>query len=86
MNPLKHEPGQDPSPAELADTIDAVRRVGAPALFSEPQYTPAAAETIARETGAVVYTLDPVVTGSLSPDAYENAMRKNMETLIQALG
>ena len=49
---------------------------------------PAAAETIARETGAKLYSLDPVVTGEATPDAkdaYLDAMRKNMETLKEAL-
>jgi zinc transport system substrate-binding protein len=57
-------------------------------LFTEPQYSPAAAETIARETGAKIYTLDPVVTGEADEqamDAYINAMKKNMEVLKEAL-
>ena len=57
-------------------------------LFTEPQYSPSAAETIARETGAKIYDLDPVVTGEATPaamDAYLDAMRKNMEVLQQAL-
>ena len=57
-------------------------------LFTEPQYSPSAAETIARETGAKIYELDPVVTGEATPaamDAYLDAMRKNMEVLQQAL-
>ncbi|NMA33003.1 MAG: zinc ABC transporter substrate-binding protein, partial [Clostridiaceae bacterium] len=43
----------------------------------------------AAETGAVVYTLDPVVTGEAVPgarDAYLEAMRRNLETLKKALG
>ena len=82
---IQREPGQDPSPSELADTIDIVRASGAAALFTEPQYKPAAAETIARETGVAVYTLDPAVTGELKADAYETAMRKNTQTLVEAL-
>ncbi len=83
---VQREPGQNPSPKELADTIDLVRQAGVKALFAEPQYAPAAAETIARETGARIFSLDPVVTGEMTPDAYETAMRQNIETLKQALG
>ena len=57
-------------------------------LFTEPQYSPAAAETIARETGAKIYTLDPVVTGeatSAAKNAYIDTMKRNMETLKEAL-
>ena len=82
---IQREPGQDPSPTELAQTIDIVRRVGVTALFAEPQYSPSVAEVIARETGATVYMLDPAVTGTLTADAYERAMRGNMETLEEAL-
>jgi len=83
---IQHEPGQDPSPTELARTIEVVRMTGVTALFAEPQYTPSAARTIAGETGATVYILDPAVTGELTKDAYEVAMRKNMETLSEVLG
>ncbi len=86
---VEREPGSEPTPKELADIIDVVRQTGIRALFAEPQYSSGAMETIADETGAVVYTLDPVVTGESVPearDAYLDAMRRNMETLKEALG
>ncbi len=83
---IEREPGSDPSPAELAEVIDIVRRKKVKALFAEPQYSTRAAETIARETGAKLYTLDPVVTGPDDPDAYIRIMEKNLETLRTALG
>ena len=55
------------------------------ALFVEPQYPAKTAETIARETGAKLYTLDPVVTGDGSADSYENMMRENARVLQEAL-
>ena len=85
---IEREPGADPTPAELETTIEQVKELPVKVLFAEPQYSPAAAETIARETGAKLYSLDPVVTGEATPDAkdaYLEAMRKNMETLKQAL-
>ena len=49
-----------------------------------------AAQTLASETGAKVYALDPVVTGPADPDEaltyYESVMRQNMQTLQEALG
>ena len=57
-------------------------------IFTEPQYSPSAAQTIANETGAKIYTLDPVVTGEAVPDSaddYLNKMRENMITLKAAL-
>ena len=54
----------------------------------EPQYTDLSAETLARETGSSVYSLDPVVTGpetDVPLDYYETVMLQNMNTLIEAL-
>ena len=85
---IEREPGADPTPAELETTIEQVKELPVKVQFAEPQYSPAAAETIARETGAKLYSLDPVVTGEATPDAkdaYLEAMRKNMETLKEAL-
>ena len=86
---VEREPGTEPTPKELAEIIALVRETGVRALFAEPQYSSGAMDTIAGETGAVVYTLDPVVTGEAVPgarDAYLDAMRRNMETLKKALG
>ncbi len=85
---VEREPGTEPTPAELQETIEQVNALPSKVLFTEPQYSPAAAETIARETGAKIYTLDPVVTGEATPeakDAYIDTMRKNMNTLKEAL-
>ena len=85
---VEREPGTEPTPTELQETVEQVKGLSAKALFTEPQYSPAAAETIARETGAKIYTLDPVVTGEANDqaiNAYIDTMKKNMETLKTAL-
>ncbi|MBQ3970956.1 MAG: zinc ABC transporter substrate-binding protein [Selenomonadaceae bacterium] len=85
---IEREPGSEPTPAELQAVIEQVKPLAAKVLFTEPQYSPDAAKTIARETGARIYTLDPVVTGEAKEsamDAYLTTMRKNMETLKEAL-
>lgn len=77
------------SPARLAELVGIVKELGVPPLFVEPQYKDLAATTIASETGAKVYTLDPIVTG---PDTeipltyYEDVMLQNAATLEEALG
>ena len=81
---VEREPGSEPSAKELADTIELVRKNGIPTLFSEPQYPDSAAETIAKETGAKVYVLDPAVTGPDDYDAYINIMEDNLKVLKQA--
>ncbi|HPS57445.1 MAG TPA: metal ABC transporter substrate-binding protein [Spirochaetota bacterium] len=82
---IEREPGSEPSAKELADTIDLVKKSGIKALFTEPQYPSSAADTIAAETGAAVYVLDPAVTGDDSTDAYINIMKKNLMVLEAAL-
>ena len=82
---IEREPGSEPSAAELADTIDIVKKSKIKALFAEPQYPAKAAETIARETGAKVFILDPVVTGPMEPDAYLKIMESNLKILEEAL-
>ena len=81
---IEREPGREPSAAELADTVKLVKKSGIKVLFTEPQYPSAAADTIARETGAVVYVLDPAVTGEDSNGAYISIMRKNLGILESA--
>ena len=85
---VEREPGTEPTPAELQATIEQVKKLPVKVLFTEPQYSPSAAETIARETGAKIYTLDPVVTGEANDEAinaYIDTMKKNMKTLKTAL-
>lgn len=86
---IEREPGTEPTPKELAGIIDTVGRSGIKALFAEPQYSSKSADVIARETGAKVYTLDPVVTGEAGPDAYDDyitKMEQNKKVLLEALG
>lgn len=84
---IEREPGSEPTPTELKDTIEVVQAAGIKVLFTEPQYSPKAAETIASATGANLYVLDPVVTGeatSEAKDAYIVTMKKNLATLKEA--
>lgn len=82
---IEHEPGEEPGTREVADTCDLVASLGIRALFVEPQYPQKAAETIARETGAGLYTLDPVVSGDGTKESYETIMRENARVLLEAL-
>lgn len=85
---VNREPGDALSPAALAELVKLVKALGAPPLFTEPQYEDIAAQTLARETGAKVYTLDPVVTGpeeNVPLTYYEDVMRANVQVLITAL-
>ena len=86
---VNREPGETLTPAQLGQLADAIVALGAPPLFVEPQYEDLSAKALAAETGAEIYSLDPVVTGpetNVPLDYYETVMLKNMQTLQQALG
>jgi len=82
---VEREPGSEPSARQLADLITMIRAKGIKTIFVEPQYPSQVADTIARETGVRVLTLDPAVTGTSDPDAYLTAMRGNMKALEEGL-
>jgi zinc/manganese transport system substrate-binding protein/manganese/iron transport system substrate-binding protein len=76
-------PGREPSPRELAQLADLIRQQGVPAIFTEPQFNPKLAETLARETGAVVLELY-----SDTPPAGEDflgMMRRNIAHVVEGL-
>lgn len=82
---IEREPGSEPSAGELAQIVKRVNETKVKALFAEPQYSTRAVETIARETGAKIFMLDPVVTGPPDADAYINIMDNNLKILLEAL-
>ena len=85
---IEIEPDSEPSAKEIEEIINTVKEKNITALFTEPQYSSKVAETIATETGATVYELDPIVTGDSNPDAYDdyiNKMKKNLDVLKEAL-
>lgn len=85
---IEREPGTEPTPQELAETIDKINALPVKVIFVEPQYSSKAAETIANETGAQIFTLDPIVTGEAKPENlldYINRMLTNLMTLAKAL-
>ena len=85
---IEREPGTEPTPQELAETIQKVNALPVKIIFHEPQYSPKAADTIARETGATISILDPIVTGEAkieNANDYIDKMRINMNVLETAL-
>jgi zinc transport system substrate-binding protein len=82
---IEREPGSAPSAAEMASLIQLVRTTGVKTLFVEPQYPAKVATAISRETGAGLYTLDPVVSGPNSTNAYISIMEQNLAELERGL-
>ena len=85
---VSKEPGEVLTPAQMSVLVREIIRLGNPPLFVEPQYTDLSAQTLSRETGSSVWSLDPMVTGpeeDVPFDYYETVMLRNMDTLIEAL-
>ncbi len=80
--------GQEPSAAEMVQIVRTIKEKKAGAIFTEPQYPAKVGNTLAKESGIPVATLDPVVTGpdNAPLDYYEKVMRDNMKTLEETLG
>ena len=85
---IEREPGTEPTPQELAETIEKINSLPVKVIFTEPQYSSKAAETIARETGAKIFELDPIVMGEAKPENsfdYIDKMLNNVMALAKAL-
>jgi zinc transport system substrate-binding protein len=84
---VEETPGQEPSAARMLQLVSVIKRTGATALFTEPQYPVRVGLTIAREAGIPAGVLDPVASGpdEAPLDYYERAMRRNFETLRSTL-
>ena len=74
-----------PTTGELAEIISRIRGEQITHLIIDQPFSLRAAEMIARETGVKIHVIDPCVTGSDDPDAYINAMERNLEVLKEAL-
>jgi ABC-type Zn uptake system ZnuABC Zn-binding protein ZnuA len=81
-----HAPGQDPSAAETAGLIDAVRAAHVKAIFSEAQFPPRLVDQLARETGAtVVANLYDDSLGDPPVTTYEAVIRWDVTQIVAAL-
>ena len=83
-------PESEPGPGELEELVERVEREGATTIFFETLVSPELAETVARETGAVVAVLDPLEGLTEERTAkgadYFTVMRENLAALRRALG
>jgi zinc transport system substrate-binding protein len=81
-------PEAEPDPATLAELEDLIEREDVTTVFTEPLVSPRVAQTLARETGARVATLDPLEGVSQEADSeatYVRLMERNLQALREAL-
>ena len=83
---IQHE-GVAPSAAEMRKLTETIRSRKAAVIFTEPQYSPQTARTLARECKIKVCQLDPLSGGPENPSAdhYVSVMRENFRKIRSAL-
>jgi zinc/manganese transport system substrate-binding protein/manganese/iron transport system substrate-binding protein len=84
---ILQNPGQEPTAAELAALVDQVKAAGVKAVFSEAQFSPKLAETLAREAG-ITEVVTTLYTDSLGPppaDNYLGLMHWDIDQIVAAL-
>ena len=82
LEAVEEESGSVASARELKHLITIVREHDLPAVFTECNGSASAAEVIARETGAKLFTLDMAMGG----DSWFAAMYHNIDTIKEAMG
>lgn len=81
LEAIEEESGSEASAKELKDMITLVREHQLPAVFTEVSGSASAADIIAAETGAKVYSLDMAMAGN----DYFEAMYHNIDTIREAM-
>ncbi len=82
LEAVEEESGSEASARELKALIGLVRAHNLPAVLIEINGSCSAAEVIARETGAAVFSLDMAMGG----ESWFDAMYHNIDTIKEALG
>ena len=82
LKAVEEESGSEASAKSLIELIDFVESHNLSAVFTETNGSTSAAQIIARETGAKVFTLDMAMSGN----SYFDAMYYNINTIKEALG
>jgi ABC-type Zn uptake system ZnuABC Zn-binding protein ZnuA len=79
--------GQEPTASELAALVETVKAAGVKAVFSEAQFSPDLARTLAEEAGVteVVTTLYNDTVGPPPVDTYITMMEWDVDEIVKAL-
>ena len=87
LKSIEEEEGSEASAAEIKEIVSLIQEYDIPAIFSEVNGSAASARAISRETGCAVYQLDMIMSGEGEGiQAYIDAMQKNIDTIVEALG
>ncbi|MFO7952192.1 MAG: metal ABC transporter substrate-binding protein [Bacillota bacterium] len=79
-------PGQEPSAGRIAELVELIKEEDIGAIFTEPQFAPGLADSVAEESGIEVYVVDPLGGEGLEGrESYLEMMRFNLAVFKEAL-
>jgi ABC-type Zn uptake system ZnuABC Zn-binding protein ZnuA len=82
---MEPKPGVPPSPSQLADVIETMKRTGARVIVMEPFYDRKMADFVAARTDATVLVLPPSVGGTREVGDYLSLLGSNLSKLAAAV-
>lgn len=77
--------GLVPSAKELGEMIELMKKEKVSTVFSEEDFPEKLMTTLREATGAKVYIISHIATGTYAADKFEREMTTNAETLVRAL-
>ncbi|MEI6897885.1 MAG: zinc ABC transporter substrate-binding protein [Psychromonas sp.] len=77
--------GVEPSASQLQGTIEKIRQSGIDVLFYELNMPNRYVDTIEKETGIKLYRFSHMTHGAYQANKVETEMRKNLQTLVEAM-
>lgn len=82
---VEETPHVSPTPKHLSELRNVIEKERVKVLFTEPQHPDKLARRLAEDLKLRVLPLDTLETGEFTPSAYEDGMRKNLQSLREAL-
>jgi ABC-type Zn uptake system ZnuABC Zn-binding protein ZnuA len=82
---MEPKPGVPPSPSQLANVIETMKRTGAKVIVMEPFYDRRTADFVAARTDATVLVLPPSVGGNKDVGDYISLLGSNLAKLAAAV-
>ncbi|HEX5274980.1 MAG TPA: metal ABC transporter substrate-binding protein [Candidatus Rubrimentiphilum sp.] len=84
---IELSPGQEPNPSYIANLVDLSRTYNVRAVFSEPEYSPKIAQTLAKSAG--IRTVSDLYDDSIANNAhvhdYISMLRYDTDVIVKAL-
>lgn len=77
--------GVAPTANQLAKTIEKIKKLNVDVIFTEMNFGPKYISVIAKETGVKVKKLSHLTSGEYSATNFEDGMRENMQTVVDAI-